>query len=404
MLCCCLGGQPETKFICPDGSVASQRSDCPQTEHYVCSNGRVVHDPGECPKPKSSTTLITKYICPDGRVVEDFNECGITSSTTKETASTSTSTTTLPEGGIRIIGLDLGDEWVWLANRDSYMIDLSDWFLRDREDHTYLFPNGFKLMPATSVRVHTGSGIDSPTDLYWGRDGGVWNNKGDTAYLWDSELNLVDELSVGVVEESTTSTTTTTTSSSTTSSTSSSTTSTQTSTSTTSTTTSISTSTTSTSTTTSSTVPVGSVLITEVMYDLPGSDSGREWIEIYAKDYTVDLSNWRLEEEKINGKTIQHMLKEYQGVMLLERGDYAVIADNPDAFLEDHPSYSEVLIDSSFDLVNSALTLRLLDKKDGREIDLVFYIDAGAAGNGLTLIRDEDSLVEGSVEGGTPGS
>jgi len=408
LLGCCLSSQPETKFICSDGSMASHKSDCPETNRYVCSNGRVVEDPDECPEPKTSTTLITKYICPDGRVVEDYGKCGITSTTTKKTASASTSTTTLPTGGIRIVGLDLGDEWVRLVNQDSSMMDLSGWFLRDREDHTYPFPNGFKLIPDTSVRVHTGSGVDSPTDLYWGRDGGVWNNDGDTAYLWDSNLSLVDELSVGVREESTTSTSTTLTSTSTTTSSTTSTSTSTTSTSTSTTTTSTSTtSTTSTSTTTitTTTVPAGSVIMNEVMYNLPGSDNNREWIEVYGNGITVDMSNWRLEEERINGVKTQHKLNPYQGDMIIEDGEYAVIVDDPEKFLEDHPGHIGAIIDSSFDLLNSACTLRLLDRKDGREIDSVFYINSiGADGNGKTLIRDGSELREGSVDGGTPGS
>ncbi len=143
------------------------------------------------------------------------------------------------------------------------------------------------------------------------------------------------------------------------------------------------------------------------MYDLPGSDTGREWVEIYARADRVDLSNWRLEEERINGVKTQHLLREYQGGMVLEQGDYAVIADNPDSFLKDHSSYDGVLIDSSFGsgLSNSALTLRLLDKRDGNEIDSIFYINSiGADGNGKTLIRDGSELREGSVDGGTPGS
>ena len=141
------------------------------------------------------------------------------------------------------------------------------------------------------------------------------------------------------------------------------------------------------------------------MYNLPGSDNNREWIEVYGNGITVDMSNWRLEEERINGVKTQHKLNPYQGDMIIEDGEYAVIVDDPEKFLEDHPGHIGAIIDSSFDLLNSACTLRLLDRKDGREIDSVFYINSiGADGNGKTLIRDGSELREGSVDGGTPGS
>jgi len=395
----CMGSAPETKYVCSDGSIVSNKHNCEQVERYVCLNGKLVEDPADCPKPKSSTTLVTKYICPDGRVVEEYSDCGITSTTIKETK-ISSSTTTQPKSGIRLVGLSLADEWVQLFNGGNSKADLSGWFLRDEEDHTFIFPDGFMLYPNSSARVHTGDGLNTPSDLFWGRDDDVWNNDGDTASLWDSELNLIDKLSVGVREESTTTSTSTTTSLTTINVSTSTIISTS-----TSSTTSSSSTTTSISTTTSSTVPAGSVLLTEVMYDLPGIDDGREWVEVYAVDVSVDLGNWRLEEERLNGDKTQHLLKEYQGGLVLDPGVYAVIADDPSAFLSDYPTYGGILIDSSFDLLNSGLNLRLLDGRDGGEIDHIFYLSAemGAAGNGFTLVRDGDSMVEGSDEGGSPG-
>ena len=42
--------------------------------------------------------------------------------------------------------------------------------------------------------------------------------------------------------------------------------------------------------------------ITEIMYDVPGSDAGREWIEIHNTGNTTDLTDWRFFESGSNHK------------------------------------------------------------------------------------------------------
>ena len=86
-------------------------------------------------------------------------------------------------------------EYVVIENIGISDVDMTGWQLRDAADHTYTFPNGFVLKAGAEVRVHTGSGTDTETDLYWGRRQAVWNNNGDTAYLYDAEGNLVDKCS-----------------------------------------------------------------------------------------------------------------------------------------------------------------------------------------------------------------
>jgi len=47
------------------------------------------------------------------------------------------------------------------------------------------FPS-FKLGAGKSVRLHTGQGTNSSTDLYWGKGWYVWNNTGDKAIIRDT--------------------------------------------------------------------------------------------------------------------------------------------------------------------------------------------------------------------------
>jgi endonuclease YncB( thermonuclease family) len=88
-------------------------------------------------------------------------------------------------------GATLNDEYVDIKNVSGDSVDVTGWSLEDAVGTTYTFPSGFSLADGATVRVHTGSGTDSSTDLYWGRGSAVWNNSGDTANLYDGAGNLV---------------------------------------------------------------------------------------------------------------------------------------------------------------------------------------------------------------------
>jgi micrococcal nuclease len=87
---------------------------------------------------------------------------------------------------------NLGEEYVCLENAGTAAVDLSGWCVKDEKDHTYCFP-AFTLEPGALVRVHTGAGADSASDLYWNHDGAVWNNGGDTVYVYNAGGALVCE-------------------------------------------------------------------------------------------------------------------------------------------------------------------------------------------------------------------
>lgn len=130
-------------------------------------------------------------------------------------------------------------------------------------------------------------------------------------------------------------------------------------------------------------VPVSAkaqVMMTEVMYDLEGTDTGREWIEVYnAGSSPVDLADWKLYEANVN-----HRLTAQSASVIPAQG-FAIIADNTAKFLTDNPSFSGVLFDSSFSLSNEGETLVLRDGS-GADIDIVSYTSAlGAVGDGQLL-------------------
>jgi LysM repeat protein len=94
----------------------------------------------------------------------------------------------VPPGQVRISDVlgrgDLAAEVVIILNTER-PIRLKDWTLSDAQGHTFTFPDLF-LGAGGSVRVHTTTGQNSVTDLYWGQGAAVWAESGDVATLRDA--------------------------------------------------------------------------------------------------------------------------------------------------------------------------------------------------------------------------
>ncbi len=116
------------------------------------------------------------------------------------TISASAPTLTPTESGVRIVYIHYdapGNDWnnpngeyVVIKNYGPNPVNLEGWKLKDKAGHTFTFPD-ITLQPGESVYVYSGSGVNTENKLYWG-DGTIWNNDGDTAYLYDSSGVLVD--------------------------------------------------------------------------------------------------------------------------------------------------------------------------------------------------------------------
>ncbi len=140
-----------------------------------------------------------------------------------------------------------------------------------------------------------------------------------------------------------------------------------------------------------------SVQITEIMYDVSGTDTGREWIELTnTGSGALDVSSFKLFEANTN-----HALSLVAGTGVLQPGSSAIIADDATKFKIDWPSYSGVLFDSSFSLSNTGESLAIKDSSL-EILDSITYDGAiGAAGDGNSLQRSGATLVAASP---TPGS
>ncbi len=146
----------------------------------------------------------------------------------------------------------------------------------------------------------------------------------------------------------------------------------------------------------STNITFGALSFSEIMYDPEGADTGREWVEIRNDGDQVAINSYKLFESNTN-----HAISSFQGGAVLSSGGYAIIADNPAKFLEDFPSYTGVLFDSSFSLSNAGELLVLKDSA-GQTLDSLTYSPAlGGNDDGTTLSKFESGWGRGDP---TPGS
>ncbi len=127
----------------------------------------------------------------------------------------------------------------------------------------------------------------------------------------------------------------------------------------------------------------GSINITEIMYDLPGSDSSREWVEVHNKTgLNIDLTKYKLVESGV-----AHSIVHFDGNSELANNEYAIIADNATNFLNDNPNFPKSnLYDSSFSLSNDKGESLAIKDPDGNIVYEITYTPSlGANGDGKTL-------------------
>ncbi|WP_406841838.1 lamin tail domain-containing protein (plasmid) [Streptomyces sp. AHU1] len=90
----------------------------------------------------------------------------------------------------------LNQEWVEITNNSRHSVNLDGWTLEDTDGHTYTFDH-YRLGRRSTVRVHTGIGRDSRTDLFQDRRAYVWNNDRDRAILRNDHGRFIDAFSWG---------------------------------------------------------------------------------------------------------------------------------------------------------------------------------------------------------------
>jgi hypothetical protein len=87
-------------------------------------------------------------------------------------------------------------EWVDITNTPRRSVNLDGWTLKDEDGRTYTFDH-YRLEGRSTVRIHTGIGRDTRTDLYQDRRHYVWDNRSDTATLRNDRDRFIDNASWG---------------------------------------------------------------------------------------------------------------------------------------------------------------------------------------------------------------
>ena len=145
---------------------------------------------------------------------------------------------------------------------------------------------------------------------------------------------------------------------------------------------------------------VSAIEITEVSYDLEGSDSlaPGEWIEIY----NDTASNIEISKIKFLEGGSYHNINEYgSSGIVVPPLSYAILAHRADLFRDFFTSFSGIVFDSSFSLSNTGETLKITDDNQV-ELDSFTYTSSdGAFGDGNTLQKNESLIVSSQP---TPGS
>ncbi len=136
-------------------------------------------------------------------------------------------------------------------------------------------------------------------------------------------------------------------------------------------------------------------VVTEIMYNPLGSNTGHQWIELTnTGPDSVDLGakNIRLFDENGN-----HVIRPYgSNKSILLPGAVAVVAQNPLMFLTDYNSYNGPLFKSSFLLSSSAHSnvVGITDTPSTILTQANYDSELGAAGDGNSLQRTLGGLTD----------
>ncbi len=142
-------------------------------------------------------------------------------------------------------------------------------------------------------------------------------------------------------------------------------------------------------------VSFAQVVITEIMYDIEGSDTDREWVEIYNSGASpVDLKDWKFNDGS------NHVLNEPPknggaGSFALSPGAYAIFASNAEQFKTEHTT-SVSVIDTVMSLGQQddrTYTISLVRREGGVEDSVSYTTALGAKGDGKSLQKTNGNWI-----------
>ncbi len=96
-----------------------------------------------------------------------------------------------------------------------------------------------------------------------------------------------------------------------------------------------------------------SVIVVDVAYDVPGTDTKREWVEFFTDTAIDDIREWRFLEGGV-----RHKIAGESGAVPANTR-FVLAADIP-SFRADNPEYTGLVFDTAMSLSNSGETFSLL--------------------------------------------
>ena len=88
--------------------------------------------------------------------------------------------------------IDKYSEVVILSN-SCPEINFKGWILKDESTKSFVFPE----IKFDKIKLHSESGKNNSTDLFWNQKTNVWNDDRDSLYLFDSQSNIANYNSYG---------------------------------------------------------------------------------------------------------------------------------------------------------------------------------------------------------------
>jgi hypothetical protein len=143
-------------------------------------------------------------------------------------------------------------------------------------------------------------------------------------------------------------------------------------------------------------VTAAQVRISEIMYDPAGTDTKREWIEVFNSGTTnVDLATYFFLENGVYHKLVA------QASSVLVPGAFAIIADSVPEVLVDHPGFAGLIFDSAFSLGNVGESLVIANALKETVNSFTYAADMGASGDGNSLQITDGQVVTAGPTFGT---
>ena len=132
------------------------------------------------------TPVVTQSPTPTSTSEETREAASITPPGGEDTPSPSDQAVSID--GINGIG-ELAAEEIVLSNQGQVAY-LEGWALDDKDGNTFTFPS-VVLWSGAELRIHSGEGSDTPTDLYWNSTESVWDSTQEVATLRNAEGQVI---------------------------------------------------------------------------------------------------------------------------------------------------------------------------------------------------------------------